>query len=201
MVMVMSDVTQIEAYIQALANPDIMIRQAAKEALAGFGSDAVEPLLTAMKNHDERICWEAALVLAQIDDPRWIKPMQEAITSSNHVLGQVAVKALKNLNADMSDAFLQALPHCHYTVQVHIVVALENSRNKRVAIPLMRMLLHTTSSTLKHSIIQTLGSLDDPRSIHIIQLFQNDGDAHVRQQAQIALQHLETIASNDQNIC
>lgn len=189
----------IQAHIQALANPDILIRQAAKEALVEFGSAAVEPLLIAMKNQADRSSWEAACVLSQIDDPRWIKPMQNALTSPNCVLGQVAVKALKNLNTDMSDIFIQVLPHCHYTVQIHIVVALEQSRNKRVVAPLIKMLRNTSSPTLKYCIIQTLGTLGDSRSVEIIRSFENDDDQHVRTRVQIALENLQTVHAKSIN--
>lgn len=196
----MNNLTQIEVHIQALANPNILVRQPAKEALIELGSAAVEPLLAAMKNETSRICWEAASVLSQIDDPRWIAPMQNALMSSNCVLGQVAVKALKNLNMDISDVFIQSLPRCHYTVQIHIVVALEKYRNKHAAVPLMKMLRNTNSPTLKYCIIQTLGALGDTRSIEIIRAFEQDEDQHVRTRARIALENLQTIANNEASI-
>jgi HEAT repeat protein len=187
----MVDQNVLESWISTLDNADSQVRQSAVENLLEAGAEAVEPLIITMQNQKGRKAWQAAEILSQIDDPRWVQPMKEMLTASNTVVATAAANALEPFGACVVDAFVEALPNCGRMAQMHMVVILERIGDERCVLPLMTLLQTTNSSDMQHTIIHALGLLGDRRAIELIRPFQNHENHHVSKRARNALRRLE----------
>lgn len=187
----MVDQNVLESWISTLDNADSQVRQSAVENLLEAGAEAVEPLIITMQNQKGRKAWQAAEILSQIDDPRWVQPMKEMLTASNTVVATAAANALERFGACVVDAFVEALPNCGRMAQMHMVVILERIGDERCVLPLMTLLQTTNSSDMQHTIIHALGLLGDRRAIELIRPFQNHENHHVSKRARNALRRLE----------
>ncbi len=188
----MCDYQAISGWIAELDSPDRDQREVAKTHLLAAGSHAVESLITAMQAGTKRQCYEAAHVLGQIDDERWVAPMQEVLTSSNVLLAEAAAIALERHGQRSIEGYLHALPHSHSIVQLRIVAALERIGDLRAVRPLIALLSVASSPSLRCAIIQALGMLGDSQAAALIRSFEHDTDHHVRERVAIALQRLTT---------
>ena len=186
--------------IEDLDSPDRTVRLQAKEQLTAIGSDAVEPLIEAMRGESIRKGYEAADVLGLIDDERWLGPMAEALTSRNFMLGQMAVSALETHPEYAVKAFIRALPDCHTMVQPTIVGTLERIADSHAVPHLMQLLKSANTAVLRYTIIQALGMLGDPQAVDLIRSFQNDEDHHVRKRALEALKRLDPASNSPVNV-
>src|SRR5260221_7229722 len=111
--------------LQELDDSNNEVRSKAREQLVKVGATAVESLIAAMQIGNTRLSWQAAVVLGEIPDQRWIRPMCAALDSPNILLGQAAVNALENvLRREAVDCFLEALPRCRLVVQLSLIKAL-----------------------------------------------------------------------------
>jgi HEAT repeat protein len=176
----------------ALDSSDIEVRRLARARLVEKGSAVVEPLIEIMLTQSGRRAWEAALILTQLDDPRWREPMCKMLTSTHPVLGQVAANALLRFGAECVDVLIAALPNSSYLTQIAIIEVLGKIGDTRAVVPLMSLLDGCTSSTLCFTLIETLGKLGDRRCIEVIRPFLDNPDHHVRKRAQNALALLST---------
>lgn len=192
----MFEQNRIETWIADLDNVETSIRYPAIENLLEAGTVAVEPLIAAMQRQRGRQAWEAAAILAQIDDPRWIQPMKNMLTASNVIIASIAAATLERFGESVVGTFLDALPRCRGMTQMQVVGILERIGDHRCVDLLMDLLSSTDSLDLQHTIIQTLGTLGDPRAIELIRMFQNHENHHVSKRAQTALQRLETQSPN-----
>jgi HEAT repeat protein len=184
---------RIAALIKSLASSDYEVREDARRQLLTLGSAGVEPLIAALREESTRISWEAASILSEIDDPRWIQPMREVLSSRNPLLGHAAVTALTTLGSQAVEIFLTELPHCHHTVQTQMLASLGKIGDQRAVTPLMRLLKTTHSATLRYMAIEALGQLGDKRSVKLIRAFENDENHHVRERVEIALERLGAV--------
>jgi HEAT repeat protein len=187
--MSVADITNL---IEDLNCPDRATRRRAKEALVKIGPAAVEPLIAALSSQTTYQCYEAADVLSQIPDPRWLEPMAAALTSRHIILGQMAVRALENYPAFAFNVFIKALPDCHPMVQAILVQELEKFADRRAVRPLMQLLESPQSASVWYIAIQALGVLGDRRCIDLIRTFSDHEDPHIRNRTQEALKRLES---------
>jgi hypothetical protein len=182
--------SMISQCIEALDSLDSGERADARERLLEFGRDAIDPLIEALRSDTARRCWNAAEVLALIDDPRWIEPMQDVLTSPHPVLGQMAARALAQHGYLCVPALVAALPNSRMLAQVEIVLVLEHIGDLRAVAPLMELLRRTTSNLLRYTIIQALGTLGDRQAVELIRSFEQDDDLYLQKRVRIALQRL-----------
>jgi HEAT repeat protein len=187
----------ISEWIEALDSLDFEVRLEAKSHLLSLGKVGIEPLIAAAKTANGRQCWEAASVLAQIDDPRVRQLMGELLKSSNLILTQIAAQALGRYGEQSVACLVRALPVSRELTQIEILCALEAIGSRSAVVPLLEFLRTAQSAMLRYTAIQALGKLGDPQAMELIQSFQNDEDSHVRKRVRAALQALE-IASHMQ---
>ena len=181
----------ISAWIEALGSPDYDGRVEAKKHLLDLGSGVIDPLIVAANGGNGRQAWEAASVLAQIDDPRVGRLMCELLKSPNVILTQIAARALVRYREQGAACLLKVLPTSRELTQIEILGALEAIGSRLAVVGLMDFLKTTPSPMLRYTAIQALGKLGDSRAIELIRSFQNDEDGHVRKRVGAALQALE----------
>jgi HEAT repeat protein len=183
----------VDGLLQGLDSSESLVRADARAQLLALGTDAVEPLIGAMEHGNIRLAWQAAIVLGEIPDARWMEPMCRALRSNNILLGQTAVECLeKALHTDAVEIFLATLPHCRTVVQIALINALERLRDKRSIMLLNHLLETTVNPELRYNIIQALGAIGDNTSIALIRKFQNDANRHVRERVESALASLDS---------
>jgi HEAT repeat protein len=73
------DKTAIAEFSKALDHKWFLVRRTAVEFLAKGGSEAVEPLITALKNDDSEVRSNAAKILAEIGDKQALEPLKSAL--------------------------------------------------------------------------------------------------------------------------
>jgi HEAT repeat protein len=180
--------------LNKLSSSDVRVRIRTKESLLAMGAAVIEPLIELARKDAGRASWEAASVLAQIDDPRCLELMIDSLTTKDLMLGHIAVDALeKQQPPRIITALINALPVAHHTLQPRIVGALEKAGDPQAVRPLMDLLGKTDSSLLRLCAIQALGVLGDVQAIDLIRLFENNEDHHVQKRARIALQRLDNL--------
>lgn len=184
--------TLMSELITQLDHSDSQISQQAKVALLQMGAVVVEPLIKVVLGESENLRSQAADILFQLDDPRCIEPMLEALKSPNLMLEHIAIEVLQRFDVrELAPALIQALPHCHCSAQARIVMLLENAGDSQVVPPLVRLLETTESSLLRLCIIQTLRTFGGRQVIEAIRAFLDDKDTHVQKRARSVLEYLE----------
>jgi len=178
--------------IDILKSTDTSTRQQAEVALEAMGANAIESLAQAMHSDDLGQAWRAARLMAKIDDPRRVTYMTEALTSTNGLVGQVAVKVIVAiLPPDAAGACLTGhLLDSHPIVQVHMIAALITMHYQAAVEPMMRLLTITESSEVRYTAIEGLGMLNAFQAVDLIRSFEHDGNHHVRERSEAALQRL-----------
>lgn len=188
--MVMITPETISALVQALESSDSLVRQNSGYMLLEAGPEAVPALIEAMRTPSRRMCWEAARLLARIDDPRWFEPMVEALATDNILLGQVAVKTLAGFGRRVTLALSAALDTSHPLVRPHIIEALGTLGDFRAIRPLMLLLYNERNTTCRYLAIEALTKLHALEAVELIKSFSDDENHHVRERVQIALKRL-----------
>lgn len=97
------------ALTEALASPDGVRRQAARERLQSLGRAAVPALVAALGSADENTRWEAAKALGDIADPRAAAALVRTLDDSQSAVRWLAATALINLGRDALVPLLQGL--------------------------------------------------------------------------------------------
>lgn len=178
--------------IAQLGHSDPMLAKQANIALVEMGATVIEPLIKAILEGSDELRWQAANVLFQLNDPRCIEPMLEALKSPNLMLEHIAVEALQRFDLSaLVPALIQALPNSHCSVQARIVTLLESAGDQQAVEPLVKLIETTDSSLLRLSIIQALGTLGSVQVMDTIKTFLDDDDTHVQKRARRVMEFLE----------
>ncbi len=195
----MTEKSRIAELIGDLDSIDMRVREQAKARLLEFGSAAVAPLIETLRSQSGSRSWGAADLLGHFDDPSCIQPLQEALYSSNLLVGHAAACSLEHYGEQAVSILVNALSNNHFLTKLQIVSVLERISSQRAVVPLMQLLQTTESPTMRYTIIQALGVLGDPQAVDLIRSFRDDEDHHVRKRVRIALKRLGAAAENDAN--
>src|SRR5260221_10204288 len=111
-----------------------------------------------MKSEAGRKSWEAARVLSEYDDPPCVEAMLEMISSSNMLIGSIAINALEmHLSPDLMAKMVDTFSRCSGSVQLQIVDLVEQNHYQEAVQPLAALLRSNPSPSLCAAIIQALG--------------------------------------------
>ena len=80
----MSTNEDIHTYLTELDNPDLKIRNQARQHLLSVGDKAVPDLIHQLKTDRERCRWEATKLLGEIHDEMAITALVEALIGPRH---------------------------------------------------------------------------------------------------------------------
>jgi HEAT repeat protein len=95
--------------VAALANPDPVSRERAREALVAFGKPAVPALIQLLSHRKSHVRWEAAKALSHIADPIAASALVNALDDCDGDVRWLAAEALIGLNQDGVYPLLAAL--------------------------------------------------------------------------------------------
>lgn len=185
-------------WIEELDSLDLERRTEVKQQLRALGDTVIVELIAAAYSVTQRRCWEAAALLAEIDDPCVAPVMRQLMKSHHPIVVQIAVRTLARQGEENATILVDALSRSPELTRIEIVRGLEQIGSKCAVLPLLDLLRRANSSVLRYTIIQALGRLGDARAINLIRSFENDEDHHVRRRVQLALISLgNAVATRD----
>lgn len=184
---------RIEAWIEALNSTDPDEVKAAKEHLRTVGAPAIGPLIAAMLSCENRQCWQAADLLADLQSDSAFAALSQALNMVHPLVSQTAARSLEKYGKRAVQPLIDALPAASYMTQLRIVTTLETLGDSRAVTPLIALLELVTVSSLRYTIIQALGKLGDPRAIEVIRPYLDDPDHHVRHRTEQAIALLTSL--------
>jgi HEAT repeat protein len=161
-----------------------------------IGTPAVEPLIFALKDQDEKVRQKVVHALGQIGDLRAINPL---IAASKDQEPQVRYEALEVLGkiggAQVLDVLIHALKDKHFRVRYTAVETLAEIGDARAVEPIIECLQDKDTLVSKAS-AWALGDLNDPRAVEplIALLERKNTDSDVRHAAAWSLVELYTSA-------
>ena len=161
------DPESIEPLVKALSFPDAQVRRLASGVLILFGASAVEPLLPAYHDHDNRTRRSVVRVLGEIAAPRGVDVLIQALLDSD---GEVRAAAAHGLGA-MKEVksfvpLLSALLDEEADVQVAAAVALGDWGDPRAAPALALTLMEAEVESVRVAASQALDRLGkDPAEL------------------------------------
>jgi HEAT repeat protein len=102
---------KIDALVAALAAEDGAQREKAREDLVSIGKPAVAALAAALKNSHERVRWEAAKALTEIEDPVAVSTLIDALEDASFGVRWLAAEGLIAADQEGLQLLLEALIH------------------------------------------------------------------------------------------
>ena len=189
------------------------VGEMAAYALIRIGKPAVAELIDGLKSKTPRIRGRAAWVLGRIKDTSAVKPLAVLLKDSSVEVRRKAAEALVPISSRKTlDAALTALRDNDSQVRGHAATILSshvNKQDKKLVDPLI-LALGDSSATVRASVSEALGKLDDPRVVKPLMQVLADDDPTVRQKGATALGKLrarpavklllERLADNDKDV-
>lgn len=145
-----------------------------------FGTAAIGPLSTVLKEgpYEQRVA--AATTLAEIADPAVIKPLLGALKDSDALVRTAAVNALTRVgDPEAVSAVTAALKDQERNVRVAATACLGQLGDPQSVEPLMAM-LKDAEWEVRATALEALGRLGDPRAFQSVAARLDDGDEEVR---------------------
>jgi HEAT repeat protein len=136
-------------------------------ALAEFGTDAVEPLIDALTHYEGTVRRSAAAVLGRIGDRRAIEPLGVALYDMHDEVGRTASESLAGFGAASIGILGEALKHPEAGIRLRALSALSRIRDARV-LPLLAGMLNDPDRYVQKRVIQSLGESGDPRALALL---------------------------------
>lgn len=185
------DPVSVQALLNDLDSLDHETRARAHTQLVALGTEAVEPLIAAMRRGEGRKCWLSVQALAEIRDERVIPALIQMLNANHVILRQTVAEALGKLgDLRAVPPLIEVLDVGPVTVQLWAATSLGLLKDRRAVDPLIAVLQSTLSSTMRHTVIRALENIGDPRAVPAIVPFQDDEDPHVRSRSEKALKKL-----------
>lgn len=183
----------LDELIRQLDDIDFEIRRKARVRLLDAGPAAVEPLIAAVGSDTARQCWEAASILAVLKDSRAMEALGKALHSQNHMLAQVAARALGQFGKAAIPILIDGLSVQSNMTCVQIITVLSEMGNPDVIAALVDLLQRTESAVVRYTIIEALGNLGATSAISVVERFAHDTNHHVRERVVVTLDKLKAL--------
>jgi HEAT repeat protein len=195
----MTRADEIARLIAALDGPP-EDRKRTQAQLVAIGEACIDPLIAALDAQEGSRAWLAAQLLGELRAARAVPSLAAALQSSNPLIGGAALESLRQYeDVDIVPLIVAALMDAHIIVQQSIVMALQHYKDPRTAKILLDLLDETGSTSLRCTVIRTLGEIGDREAIPAIRAYRDDDDHHIREWVMVALEQLgEDVDANSQ---
>jgi HEAT repeat protein len=181
----------VSVLLRDLNSKDSIKYLAARKQLLAMGKASIPALIDAMINWNDRLCWRAAGVLAEMRDPSLKEVFVTALDSRNPIVRQVAAQAIGAFHDPALSPHLLTHLHDEFSLaQMWIIESLGELRERNAVEPLLSLLTETDSDTIQQSIIRALGRIGDPSAAPPLQQFFNAESRHVRLRAREVYEQL-----------
>ena len=185
----LGDKRAVDPLINALADDEYQVRQAAAEALGQLGDKrAVDPLIKALVDGHSDVRKAAAEALGQLGDVA-VDPLTKILLDDNSDIRRSAAEALGQLGDKRAvDPLINALADDEYWVRQAAAEALGQLGDKRAVDPLIKALVDGHSDVRKAA-VKALVQLGDVAVDPLIEAMEDDNPS-VHQAAAEALEQL-----------
>jgi HEAT repeat protein len=157
---------------------------------AAYGSEAIPALEAVVLSGPYSLCMGAVQALADIDDPRVMRPLLNALRSDDAAVCVAAVDALARMGGSkVIEPITNMLHHRNGQVRLAAVEAFANLGKAAPAEPL-RGLLADPVWDVRRMAAEILGRLRDPGAVESLTKALTDSDADVREASAMALGNL-----------
>ena len=171
----------LEPLIAALQDKNAQVRKKAAEGLGGMGEMGIPPLLTALKDKDKYVCFEAAFKLRHlgVEDPR--------VLAWCSVMGRHWEEA-----AAQGEAAIEPLIAVLYEEETHPYAAIALGKIGAPAVePLIAALAWGNPTTVRRRAALALGYIADPGAIEALTAARREQNEGLRDDANDALLKIE----------
>lgn len=150
------------------------------EAAAGFGSAAIEPLISVLKSGVYYKRLQAIEALSRIADPKVVKPLIAALSDEDNHVRASAIEALSIMgDARATDPLVRVLKDPDSRVRTVAVEALSKLGDSRAAEALAK-LVKDTDWEVRKAVIDALGKAGNPKVIPSLVSCLHDSDRDIR---------------------
>ena len=179
--------SELEQWIADLAFGDVGAREAAVESLVALGPQAVEPLITVMRDGNSSEQMGAAEVLGRIGDPRALDVLIAALQDDFSLVREKAAEALGLMgDARAVEPLIAVLRDENSEAQEQAAKALGQIGDSRAVEPLIDA-LYAEDPFAREQAIFALGKLKDPRAVEPLMRLFEKGDSLDQYYAEQAL--------------
>jgi len=165
------DARAVKPLMRAFWHADASMRETIGVALYSIGAPAVSPLITALRDSDEKVRIDAIKLLGLIGETKATKPLLDLLKFSAEQRPPVEMRKAT-------------------------VMALRQIGDARAIEPLIAA-LQDPDASVREAAAWTLGQFDDARSTASLRIALKDTSAHVRETAAKALSHTPAIPADD----
>jgi HEAT repeat protein len=155
--------------------------------LADMGSDGIQPLVDLMRNGTPEKQLSAVKALSEIDDPRILKLMLEALKKNSAMVRLAALEKLEQLADPSTYDAVERLLHDQGSNIRAVAVSTAVSCGGSRAVPALVKMLKDTSWEVRHAVVKALGKVGDATAIDGLSKALQDRDHDVRESAAAAL--------------
>ncbi|MCJ7750450.1 MAG: HEAT repeat domain-containing protein [Armatimonadetes bacterium] len=183
------------ALVRELRSDQVLLRQAAAEALVGSDSAGVNgALIVALKDYDDEVRASAALALGWKENVGAVPALIGSLSDSSWRVVDSAVSALGEIGLGATDTLLAALrsPESSLTVRYQVSRAL--SAMGRDAVPRLTAALSDGSPSVQMWSAVALGEIGDSRAVDALERLAEGADPEVQWVAQEQLRRLTSLA-------
>ena len=138
------------------------------EAIEGFGTPAVEPLIKELGDIEATVRRYAANILGNLHDARAIESLGMALYDLNHEVGTVAAEALAKFGGASLEVLKEAARHPEEGIRENVALALGKINDARVA-PILLEMLHDPDRSVQKQVVLSLTQLRDPSALPALQ--------------------------------
>lgn len=148
-----------------LSDPQLTVQEAASAVLASIADERVlDPLITALRNHDWIVRMHAAKALGRIKQASAVEPLVPLLQDSVKAVREETALALAAIGDAAIPSLLAALTHGEWLVRLHAVEALGKTKSPAAVEPLLSALFNDSDTAVKEDVIRALGQIGDARA-------------------------------------
>lgn len=150
--------------INAMKDEDLNIREFSNRLLLyGLGEEAVDPLISFLKEEDSFILLKVVTALGNIKNPRAIEPLIGVLKNKDSEVRESAVDALKRFGETAVEPLIVALKYEDSKSQENIVKAIKEIGE--VAVDILIKTLQSEDFDMRVLVAWVLGQIGDSRAI------------------------------------
>lgn len=184
------DPRAVKPLVRLLDDPDPHVRMQAKEAIAKIGKPAIGTLVTQLKHESRLVRGNAVAALAQIRDPRAVKPLVRVLGDLDRFVQNLALVALVGLGETGTEQLEAALRNKNPVVRQNATKALGMIGDVR-AVGYLIPMLKDPEPPIRAAAAEALGNIGGSRAFTALSTSLADENAFVRANTKDALQKLE----------
>lgn len=172
-------------------------QEQAIQQLVSLKSNAVEALIATLNSNHGRQSWLAAKALARIEDSRVVPALISSLSILNRSLQGMIIELIGSLQDKRAVLpLIKILNGEDVILQLASIQSLRKIGDTRAVKALLTNLKKTESSSIRYTIIETLGDLGDSQVIEPIRRYKDDENHHVRRRVERALEKLSLYSTD-----